>query len=296
MRSASSEAGQGPHGGREATASASCYETPAAVAFSSDGGGHRRRETAEVAGVQVDTWPLSTVLDELTTRMRERRQGYVCVASIHGLVVANQEQDFREILANAALVIPDGIPLVWAARLQGFAAAEQITGFELVHGLSEATAKEGRRAYYYGGPPGMAERMAQVLERKYPGLGRAGCHAPPFRTLGDDELRADAAMINRAKPDVVWVGLPTPKQERWMRRCLPELECPVAAGVGGAFDFVVGDLVLPPKAYRRLGLGWVHRAVQKPAYWRRSAYTVPRFGLYFLRHWLRSVATRSFRK
>jgi N-acetylglucosaminyldiphosphoundecaprenol N-acetyl-beta-D-mannosaminyltransferase len=293
MSSASTETGQGPHGGREQTPGASRYEVPPAAALANDRGERRRRDTADVAGVPVDTWPLSAVLDELTTRMRERRQGYVCVTSIHGLVVANEEPDFRETLAKAALVIPDGIPLVWAARLQGFAATEQITGFELVHGLSEAMAKEGRRAYYYGGPPGMAERMAQVLERQHPGLGRAGCHTPPFRALDDDELRADVAMINRAKPDVIWVGLPTPKQERWMRRCLPEIECPVAAGVGGAFDFVVGDLVLPPKTYRRLGLGWVHRAVQKPAYWRRSAYTVPRFGFYYLRHWLRSAGSRS---
>jgi N-acetylglucosaminyldiphosphoundecaprenol N-acetyl-beta-D-mannosaminyltransferase len=295
MRLASSDAGQGPRG-RERAASASRYGMPPAIALADDCSGQRRRETADVAGVEVDTWPLRVVLHELATRMREQRQGYVCVTSIHGLVVANEEQDFREILAQAALVIPDGIPLVWAARLQGFAAVEQITGFELVHGLSEAMAKEGRRAYYYGGPPGTAERMAQVLEGQYPGLGRAGCYAPPFRTLSDDELRADAAMINRAKPDVVWVGLPTPRQERWMRRCLPDIECPVAAGVGAAFDFVVGDMMLPPKVYRRLGLGWVHRAVQKPAHWRRCAYTVPRFGLYLLRHWLRSAATRSVRK
>ena len=263
-----------------------------ATGCASDGLGRRRRETADVVGVRVDTWPLSAVVEELTARIRERRQGYVCVASIHGLVVANEEQDFREIIANAALVIPDGMPLVWAARWQGFGAARQITGFELVHGLSAALAKERRLAYYYGGPPGLAERMAQALERQYAGLGRAGCHAPPFRPLSDDELCADAERINRASPDVVWVGLPTPKQERWMRRCLPELECPVAAGVGAAFDFVAGDAVLPPRIYRRIGLGWLHRIVQKPEYWRRYVRVIPRFALYLLHHRLRCGSSR----
>lgn len=231
----------------------------------------KRRPSYSVLNVRVDATQIPDVIGQMKTWIAERHAcRMIAVTGMHGVMEAQHDASFRKILGDADAVVPDGMPLVWLGRLRGHALSRRVYGPELMMAFCERTAAEGCRHFLYGGAAGQSEKLSAVLSRKFPGLKIAGTFAPPFRELTADEDAHIAEMINGAAPDVVWVGLGTPKQERWMHEHRAKLRAPVLVGVGAAFDIYTGTKPQAPEWMREHGLEWLYRLVQEPRrLWKR---------------------------
>jgi len=189
----------------------------------------------------------------------------------------------------AGLVTPDGMPLVWLARLRGLEHVERVYGPDLMLALCRRSISKGYRHFLYGGAEGVPDRLAKRLKRRYPGLRIVGSYSPPFHPLTDEEDKHTVQAINEANPDVVWIGLSTPKQERWMAEHIGRLTAPVLVGVGAAFDFHSDLKRQAPRWMQRSGLGWLFRLANEPRrLWRRYLVNNPLFTLLVLQQALNS--------
>jgi N-acetylglucosaminyldiphosphoundecaprenol N-acetyl-beta-D-mannosaminyltransferase len=231
-----------------------------------------------VLGVRVNAVQIPDVVDWMESSIQERGPArYVAVTGMHGVTESNQNPEFRAVLKDADLVVPDGMPLVWLGRIRGFAQlARRVYGPELMETFCHDTGAKYSH-YFYGGAPGVADRLAQVEQERH-GIRVAGTYCPPFRALTEEEDKEVVARINAAAPDVVWVGLSTPKQERWMREHRDRLKVPLMLGVGAAFDLNTGRLKQAPKWMRERGLEWLFRLLAEPKrLWRRYLVQGSRF-------------------
>ena len=222
-------------------------------------------------GVRVDAVQIPKVIAQMEGWIGTReRCRYVAVTGMHGVTEAQRDPEFRQILNSADLVVPDGMPLVWVARLRGHRLKRRVYAPELMLQFCEEAASKGYRHYFYGGAPGVAEKLASVLQTRFPGLRVAGVCSPPFRPLTQEEDDGIVAAINRAAPDIVWVGLSTPKQERWMFEHRDRLRVPVLVGVGAAFDINANVKKQAPAWMREHGMEWSFRLLQEPCrLWKR---------------------------
>jgi len=210
---------------------------------------------------------------------------FVAATSMHGLVEALAPRSnenglsgasFKEVLASADLVVPDGMPLVWLARREGFNLSRRVYGPELMDAFCRTTGSEFSH-FFYGGPPGLADKLAARLSGSY-GIKIAGTYSPPFTTLNELERLQVRTAINDASPDIVWVGLSTPKQERWIFENRAKLSAGLAVSVGAAFDFISGSKPTAPRVFQENGLEWLYRLTKEPRrLWRRYLLGGPRF-------------------
>lgn len=239
---------------------------------------HAQPARVNILGVRVSAIDLPLAIETISSWIAERRQRYVCITGAHGVMESRHDTALRVIHNRAGLVTPDGMPLVWMARLLGHPRTRRVYGPDLMRALSALSAERGYRQFYYGGNPGVAEDLAAILSETYPGLAVAGTLSPPFRPLTAEEDAAIVAQINAARPDIVWVGLSTPKQERWMAGHAGRLDAPVMIGVGAAFDFLAGKKAQAPLWMQRNGLEWLFRLCQEPRRLsRRYLWIVPGF-------------------
>src|SRR5690606_5511415 len=180
----------------------------------------------------------------------------------------------------AGLVTPDGTPMVWLLWASGHRAAERVYGPDLMLAVLEMSVMRGYRHFFYGSSETTLTRLETSLRARFPGLVIAGSHSPPFRPLTAREDDAVVEMINAARPDIVWVGLSTPKQERWMADHRDRLEAPVLVGVGAAFDLHAGIVRQAPRFVQRSGVEWLFRLAMEPRrLWRRYLRNNPAFVL-----------------
>jgi N-acetylglucosaminyldiphosphoundecaprenol N-acetyl-beta-D-mannosaminyltransferase len=237
-------------------------------------------DRSEILGVQVSAINLADAVETVERWIREGSRNYVCVTSVHGLLESRRDEQLRDIHNRAGLVTPDGMPLVWLSRLLGKSRTEQVCGRDLMRKLTSISALRGHRQFYYGGAEGVAEKLKQALTTAYPGVVIAGVLCPPFRQLTREEDDVTVDTINAARPNIVWVGLSTPKQERWMASHLGRIDAAVMIGVGAAFDFLAGTKRQAPVWMQRNGLEWFFRLCSEPRrLWRRYAYIVPGFAV-----------------
>lgn len=224
-----------------------------------------------VLNVRVDSIQIPDAIDRIEWWIRSRdRCRYVAVTGMHGVTEAQSDPSLKRILNSADLVVPDGMPLVWIGRMRGYPLRRRVYGPELMLSFCEATSSKGYRHFFYGGSPETCERLTQSLRRRFPAIQIAGSYSPPYRPLSAMESAEVAQMINRAAPDVVWVGLSTPKQERWMNEHRSDLRAPVLIGVGAAFDINSGAKKQAPEWMREHGFEWFFRLLQEPRrLWRR---------------------------
>jgi N-acetylglucosaminyldiphosphoundecaprenol N-acetyl-beta-D-mannosaminyltransferase len=223
-----------------------------------------------ILGVRVNALDRQTALAEVVRRVASRRPGqYITLTNVHSIIEACRSSEFRRVIEDAALSLQDGMPLVWVSRLRG-CTADRLSGPDFLLDVCRAGEPLGFRHFFYGSLPGVAEEMVAGLRRSFPGLQVAGVHSPPFRQLTDEEEQATLKMINAAAPDVLWVGLGCPKQERWMYDHRDSLQVPVMLGVGQAFDVYAGRLPRAPRWMREHGLEWLFRLYTEPRrLWRR---------------------------
>lgn len=184
----------------------------------------------------------------------------------------------RKIHNSAGLVTPDGMPLVWLSRLNGYPYVERVYGPDLMAAVCSHSIEKGYRHFFYGGTGVLAERLVESLSQRFPGLQVAGTHSPPFGSLSVEEDRNIVSLINDANPDIIWVGLSTPKQEIWMSEHIDQLGDCILIGVGAAFDFLAGTKKQAPSWMQRTGLEWFFRLCTEPKrLWKRYLINNPYF-------------------
>lgn len=225
---------------------------------------------ANVLGVGVHAVNLPLAASIVDRAVSDGRKGYVCVTGVHGVMEAQRDSRFKGALDRAMLVVPDGVPTVWMGRWEGFQEMGRVFGPDLMKEICRRSAATGRTHFLYGGRPGVAEQLKRNLEAWYPGIRIVGTYTPPFRSLSTDEITDLQAVFSRLSPDIVWVGLSTPKQEQFMAENLHSLDCRVMIGVGAAFDIHTGSVKDAPQWVKSSGLQWFHRLCQEPSrLWKR---------------------------
>jgi N-acetylglucosaminyldiphosphoundecaprenol N-acetyl-beta-D-mannosaminyltransferase len=238
----------------------------------------------DVLGVRVSAINLDMALAEISRWVDQREQHYVCVTGVHGVMESQRDPELLRIHNASGLTTPDGMPLVWAGRWAGLRHMSRVYGPDLMLAVLERSRERGWRSFFYGGKQGVPEMLAQRMSERFPGLEVVGCYSPPFRPLNEGEDALVVEMLNAADPDLVWVGLSTPKQERWMATHLGRVKAPVLLGVGAAFDIHAGLLPQAPHWMQRTGLEWLYRLAREPRrLWRRYLTNNPRFMVQILR-------------
>jgi N-acetylglucosaminyldiphosphoundecaprenol N-acetyl-beta-D-mannosaminyltransferase len=217
-----------------------------------------------VLGVGISVLNLRTALAAIAEAVRARRKGYLCVTGVHGVMEAQEDEAFKEILNDALLCTPDGMPMVWAGKLNGHRDMSRVYGPDLMLDVCAWSESSGAKHFFYGGADGVAELLAQKLKAKFPKLEIAGTFTPPFRALTADEEIKLQAQVRELKPDIFWVGLSTPKQEKFMAEFLPKVDATLMIGVGAAFDFHSGRVRQAPRWMQRSGLEWLYRLGCEP--------------------------------
>jgi N-acetylglucosaminyldiphosphoundecaprenol N-acetyl-beta-D-mannosaminyltransferase len=225
---------------------------------------------ANLLGVRVSAVNMKEALLACDELIASNGRGYVCVTGVHGVMEAQSDQAFCAILNQAFLCVPDGMPTVWVGHLQGHPNMRRVYGPDFMLEFCRHSVARNYRHFLYGGKHGVAEELATELRRRFTGLQIVGTYTPPFRPLNAAEDRKIAALIEACKPDVIWVGLSTPKQERFMAQYLSRLETKLMIGVGAAFDVHTGRMQDAPSWVKLAGLQWLHRLLQDPRrlWWR----------------------------
>jgi len=236
------------------------------------------KQSVNILGVRVSAVNIEMAVGELCTWISSRTPNYVCVANVHTVTESQRDQRLRQINNRAGMVTPDGMPLVWVSRLQGYRNVSRVYGPALLLAACERSLKTGWSHYFYGGAPGVAEKLAANLLKRFPGLKVAGLESPPFRSLSPEEDQNVIERVNAARPDILWIGLGAPKQEYWMAEHIGRINAPVMIGIGAAFDFHAGVKKQAPRWMQRCGLEWLYRLASEPRrLWRRYLYNNPLF-------------------
>jgi N-acetylglucosaminyldiphosphoundecaprenol N-acetyl-beta-D-mannosaminyltransferase len=231
-----------------------------------------------VLGVGVSAINMDSALGALAGAAANKQKGYVCVTGVHGVSEAQSDSAFRRVLNSAFLNTPDGMPLVWVGRLRGEQQMRRVYGPDLMLAFLDASQQTGCRHFFYGGADGTAEMLRRRMVERFPKLQVVGTFEPPFRPLNADERAKLRQLIDASRPDVMWVGLSTPKQEKFMAEYLGCLEVTLMIGVGAAFDFHAGRIRQAPRWMQRSGLEWFFRLCCEPRrLWRRYFKNNPLF-------------------
>lgn len=248
----------------------------------------------EILGTPVSITDYDGVLSAIDDAISDSAPIYICCTPASSLIYARDDPALASALQDAAIVTPDGMGVVHAARLLGEKISDRVYGPDLMELHCERAAAAGTPTFLYGGhdDEALAQLQSALVER-FPGLQIAGSHSPPHRDLTSDERAAITAQVNASSAKVVWVGIGSPKQELWMQSMRGELEPPVLVGVGAAFDFFSGRVAQAPGWMQRASLEWLYRVIQDPLrLGRRYLATLPRFAALVLAQALRERKVR----
>ncbi len=234
-----------------------------------------RKRAFGVLGVQVNAVQILDVVNQMEDWIvKGRRCHSIVFGTLHGISEANNDSQYKTIVNSADLVVPDGMPLVWLGRLHGHGMRRRVYGPEVMETFCRETGSQYRH-FFYGGAAGVAGSLAASLRERFH-IVVAGTFSPPFRELTAEEDQAVVDRVHEAAPDVLWVGLGAPKQERWMHEHRTRLRVPVLLGVGAAFDLNTGRLRQAPEWMRENGLEWLFRLLTEPRrLWKRYLVKVP---------------------
>lgn len=237
----------------------------------------RIRETlprANVLGVRIHATDMATAVGESERLLAGNGKGYVCLTGVHGVMEAQSDPELRNILNSAFLCLPDGMPTVWVGRWQGHRQMRRVYGPDYMIEMCRRSRFLGYRHFLYGGAPGVEEQLKVRLQAQMPWLEIVGTYTPPYGPLSAKQESELLSLVARARPDIFWVGLSTPKQERFMAQYGLRLDVKLMAGVGAAFDLHAGLRPDAPPWMKQTGLQWLHRLAQEPV----------RLGPRYLRH------------
>lgn len=237
-----------------------------------------------VLGIRVDCMRMDEAVQEIGMLAGGTKPHMIFLRDVASLMVAVDLPALRQLHDEATLVLPDGMPLVWHGRLHGYGDnIGRVAGSDLLEAMAAASTGRPLRHYFYGGDAGISQAMARNLQSRHPDLCIAGTLSPPQRMIGADLTLDRSSLqeldaIRAARPDIIWVGLSSPKQEFWIREASRTLGTGVFIGIGAAFDFHAGSKRRAPPWMQRAGLEWLHRLLSEPRrLWYRYLVLAPRF-------------------
>lgn len=248
----------------------------------------------EILGTPVSITDYDGVLAAIDDAVASRAPIYICCTPASSLIYARDDAALASALRDAAIVSPDGMGVVHAARLLGEEISDRVYGPDLMEFHCKRAASAGTPIFLYGGHDDEAlAKLQSTLAERFPGLPIAGAYSPPHRDLTDQETMDVTAQINESGAEVVWVGIGSPKQELWMQTMRGVLAPPVLVGVGAAFDFFAGRVAQAPGWMQRASLEWLYRVIQDPLrLGRRYLATLPRFAVLVLAQAVRERKVR----
>lgn len=224
----------------------------------------------DVLGVRVSAVNLDLACRVIHGWISERAKTYVCVAPVATIIDCQRNPEYKDIINGSGMTTPDGMPLVWIGKRRGHRDMGRTYGPDLMQAFFEFSQDKGCRHYFYGGTQATLDKLIERIRRQFPKIQICGSFAPPFRKTVVTESRDIIGRINDAHPDVLWVGLGSPKQDFWMARNRAVLDVPVMIGVGAAFDFFAGTKPQAPLWMQKSGLEWFFRLCCEPKrLWRR---------------------------
>lgn len=223
-----------------------------------------------ILGVQVSAINMAEAVQSVSEWIAHRDPHYVCVTPAHGIMDCQNNPELQRIFNHSGLITPDGMAIVWLLKLRGYEHVERVYGPDLMLAVCAYGIEHNWRHFFYGGAPGVSKTLIEKLRHRLPMLQVVGHYSPPFRPLTIQEDQDVVDMIQAAKPDILWMGISTPKQEIWMNAHVEELNVPALVGVGAAFDFLSGKKKQAPRWIQRSGFEWLFRLFSEPKrLWRR---------------------------
>jgi exopolysaccharide biosynthesis WecB/TagA/CpsF family protein len=221
-------------------------------------------EPTNVWGLPLAPLTMSQALERIDRMIHSGQSHYVVTANVFYAQLCEEDASLREVNAGASLVVADGMPLVWASRLQKRRLPERVTGADLFPALCGLAASKGYRVYILGGAPGVGETAVDRLKERFPGLEVVGIESPPFRALTAEEEAAQIERIRAARPHLLFISFSMPRGERWLAKHMQTLGVPVGMNVGAALDFMAGRVPRAPRWIQRIGMEWAYRLYQEP--------------------------------
>ena len=228
-------------------------------------------KTVKILGIRLARINIENALKVIEEFITNGRKSQVCVTNAYSLVLMQKDKEFKDITNSASLVVADGKPLAWISKLYGEPIPERVAGSDLVYGLSKKSTQKRYKLFFLGSNLTTLGKMVENLEKMFPSLQIAGVYSPRFKKqFSERENEKMIALINKVKPDVLFVGLGAPKQEKWIWKHKDELQVPVSIGVGAAFNFVARTVQRAPRWMQKYGLEWFFRLCQEPRrLWKR---------------------------
>jgi N-acetylglucosaminyldiphosphoundecaprenol N-acetyl-beta-D-mannosaminyltransferase len=232
--------------------------------------------------MNVNVTNISTALTYIETLANSKTGSYVCVSNVHMCMEVFDSPEFKSVVNNADLIIPDGRPLSWAQKLLGYSEAKQVRGQDIMTAICQQSGVNNLNIGLYGGSSDvLLQQVNAELKSSYPDINITFSYSPPFRPLTDEEDLDIIQQINDSNVNILFVGIGCPKQERWMAAHKESLNC-VMLGVGAAYDFIAGSKKHAPRWVQRVGLEWLFRLCSEPQrLWKRYLQQNPRFIYYF---------------
>ena len=226
---------------------------------------YQRGKTSVVWGLPLDCVAMEQAVTAIQEMIEERTPRYVITANLNYAMLLDQDESMQKITDDASMILADGQPLVWRSYFsKQDRLPERVAGSELIYRLAERGAAKKWRIYFIGAEPGVAQRCADRLANRYPGLQIAGVQSPPYRALTDAERQQQRQAIIDSRADILLVAFGQPKGERWIHEHYQSLGVPVSIQLGASFDFVAGTAKRAPKIWQRLGMEWAYRMFSDP--------------------------------
>lgn len=239
---------------------------------------HDPKPRFEILGVKISAINLKEAIEVIDLWIKNKHKDYIVLTGSHGVIEMQEDEKLKSINNFSGLTTPDGMPIVWLGRLNGFKHIEKVYAPDIMLATFKVSITRGYRHFFYGGKKTIPELLAKKMKIRFPGLKIVGTYSPPFRQLTKEEEQSIADMINSTNPDIIWAGLGCPKQEYWMTNFRSLLEAPVLIGVGAGFDFLAGKSALAPNWIKISGFEWLFRLLNDPKrLWARYSRVIPKF-------------------
>jgi len=226
---------------------------------------NKNSKRIEILGIKIDNIFFKEALLLTERLVKQCSPSYIVTPNVDHLITLQRDVLFKKIYEEADLVLADGVPLLWAAKLLGTPLEQRITGADLLPALCELASKNGYKIFLLGGLPGVAEKASNVLKNRYYGINIVGTYCPPFGFEFDfKQIDKICEVVRNSKPDILFVGLGAPKQEKFIWKHRMRMGVPLSLGVGAAIDFIAGTKKRAPMWIQKIGLEWFFRMVLEP--------------------------------